>query len=98
MDIVFCKNSFIGELFSNSGLMGMIFRKCARFMGILFRNSPDLWAVLVRFEWHNPASWKVKLPPPPRFFLIIVTAFHKINIGQGHDDFPKLSYKNLPNT
>ena len=22
--------------------------------------------VLLRFEWHNPVSWKRKLPPPPR--------------------------------
>ena len=21
--------------------------------------------VLLRFEWHNPVSWKLKLPPPP---------------------------------
>ena len=33
-------------------------------MGMLLRNSPDLWMVLLRFEWHNPVSWKLKLPPP----------------------------------
>ena len=39
MGIVFCKNSFIGELFGISGFMGMIFfRKFSRFMGILLRN------------------------------------------------------------
>ena len=26
--------------------------------------------VLLRFEWHNPVSWKFKLPPPPRDDLI----------------------------
>ena len=32
MGIVFCKNSFIGELFGIPELMGMIFRKFSRFM------------------------------------------------------------------
>ena len=26
--------------------------------------------VLLRFEWHNPVSWKLKLPPPPPRGLI----------------------------
>ena len=38
MDIVFCQNSFIGELFGIPGFMGMIFQKFSRFMGILLRN------------------------------------------------------------
>ena len=36
--IVFCKNSFIDELFGISGFMGMSFRKFSRCLGILLRN------------------------------------------------------------
>ena len=60
MGTVLCKISFIGQQFGISRFMAMIFRKFSRFMGILLRNSPDLWVVLLRFEWHNKL-----LPPPP---------------------------------
>ena len=58
------------------------------FMGMIFRNSPDLWVVLSRFEsfsnlsnqtqieWHNPLSWKLKLPPPRAEVTQGKTYFH----------------------
>ena len=36
--IVFCQNSFIGELFWRSRIYGYDFQKLSRCMGILFRN------------------------------------------------------------
>ena len=54
---------FIGEPFGISRIMGMIFRKFSGFMGIwvyLSEISPDKWVVLLRFEWHNLVSWKLK--------------------------------------
>ena len=38
MGIVFCQNSFIGELFWHSRIYGYDFQKFSRFMGILLRN------------------------------------------------------------
>ena len=38
MGIVFCKNSYIGELFWHFRIYGYDFRKFSRFMGILLRN------------------------------------------------------------
>ena len=38
MGIVFCLNSFIGELFWHSGIYGYDYQKFSRFMGILLRN------------------------------------------------------------
>ena len=48
--------------------MGMVFNYFSHFPDLwvwFSENSPDLWVVLLRFEWHNPVSWKLKLPPPP---------------------------------
>ena len=38
MGIVFCLNSFIGELFWHSRIYGYDFQKFSRFMGVLLRN------------------------------------------------------------
>ena len=75
MGIVFCLNSFIGELFWYSQIYGYDFQKFSRFMGILSRNFSGFMGILLRnfsgfmgglrFEWHNPVSWKLKLSPPP---------------------------------
>ena len=76
MGKVFYQNSVIGELFWHSRIYGYDFQKFSRFMGILLRNfsgfmgillrtfSGFMGGVLLRFEWHNPVSWKLKLPPP----------------------------------
>ena len=71
MGIAFCKNSFIGELFWHFRIYGYDFQKIPqiyehtfekflRIYGSYFPEiSPDLWVVLLRFEWHNPVSWKL---------------------------------------
>ena len=67
----FVKIHSLVSCFGISGFMSMTFRKLSSFMGILlrffsgymnvlFENSPDLWVVLLRSEWHNPVSWKLK--------------------------------------
>ena len=49
MGIVFCQNSFIGELFWHSRIYGyMIFQKFSRFMGILLRNFSGFMGILLR--------------------------------------------------
>ena len=46
MGIVFCQDSFIGELFWHSRIYGYDFQEFSRFMGILLRNFSDLWVYL----------------------------------------------------
>ena len=66
MGIVFCKNSFIGELFWHFQIYGYDFPPD---LWVYFGEiSPDLWVLLLRFEWHHPVSWKLKLPSPPPGF------------------------------
>ena len=72
MGTVFCKNSFIGELFWPFRIYGYDFQKIFRIYGYTFEKflriyeyafekSPNSCAVLLRFEWHNPVSLKLKL-------------------------------------
>ena len=56
MGMVFCKNSFIGELFGIFEFMGMIFRKFSRFMGGTF----TIWMAQPRM-----LETQVTPPPPP---------------------------------
>ena len=66
MDIVFCQNSFIGEVFWHSRIYGYDFKTFSKFMGILLRNfygfmggtTPILMAQPRILETH------VTLPPP----------------------------------
>ena len=48
MGKVFCKNSFIGELFWHFRIYGYDFRKFSGFMGILLRNFSGLIGILLR--------------------------------------------------
>ena len=48
MGIVFCQNSFIGELFWHSQLYGYDSQKFSRFMSILLRNSSLFMGILLR--------------------------------------------------
>ena len=48
MGIVFCLNSFIGELFWHSQIYGYDFPKFSRFMGILSRNFSRFMGILSR--------------------------------------------------
>ena len=60
MGVVLSKNSFIGELLCNFWIYGYDFQKISGFMGILLRNFSRSMGGTLRFEWHNPVSWKVK--------------------------------------
>ena len=48
MGIVFCLNSFIGELFWHSRIFGYDLQKFSRFMGILLRNFSGFMGILLR--------------------------------------------------
>ena len=48
MGIVFCLNSFIGELFWHSQIYGYDFQKFSRFMGIPLRNFSGFMGILLR--------------------------------------------------
>ena len=48
MGIVFCLNSFIGELFWHSQIYGYDCQKFSRFMGILLRNFSGFMGILLR--------------------------------------------------
>ena len=50
----FVKIHLLVSFFGISGFMGTTFRKLSGSMGILSKISPDLWAVVLRFEWHSP--------------------------------------------
>ena len=63
MGIVFCKNSFIGEPFWHFRIYGHDFQKIFQIYGYTLRNCSTLAGGTLRFEWHNPVSWKLKLPP-----------------------------------
>ena len=53
MGVVFCKTSFIGELFWPFRIYGNDFQKLFELMGILFRNSPGFMGGTLRLEWHH---------------------------------------------
>ena len=43
------------------GFTGMIFKKNFPDLWVYFpQTSPDLWVVVLRFEWHYPVSSKLK--------------------------------------
>ena len=46
--MVFCQNSFIGELFLHSRIYGYDFQKFSRFRGILLRNFSGFMGMLLR--------------------------------------------------
>ena len=48
MGIVFCQNSFIGELFWHSRIHGYDFQKFSKFMGILLRNYSGFMGILLK--------------------------------------------------
>ena len=83
MGIVFCKDSFIGELFWHSRIYdGYHFQKFARFMGLLLRYFSGFMGILLRnfsefmgdtftISMAQPRILETQVipPPPPRAVL-----------------------------
>ena len=66
MGIVFCQNSFIGELFWLSRIYGYDFQRFSRFMGILLRNFSGFMGGTLTIRMAQPRILENQVTPPPR--------------------------------
>ena len=83
MGIVFCQNSFIGELFWHSRIYGYDFQKFSRFMGILLRNFSGSMGGTFTISMAQPRILETQVtPPPPRVLISCLNSNEGVGIEE----------------